>query len=70
MENTNVINFQQQFVTVKQAVKITGLSEHYIRKGLKAGKVPHIKVGKKYLINLPLFTEWLEKESREGGANG
>ncbi|MEE1056780.1 MAG: excisionase family DNA-binding protein [Acutalibacteraceae bacterium] len=66
----NIIEMQPKFVTVKEAVKSTGMSEHFIRENLKSGKIPHIMVGKKYLINLPLFNEWLMNESRKGGTNG
>lgn len=64
MENTKIIESRQQFVTVKQAVKSTGLSEHFIREGLRNGRIPHLKVGVKYLINLPQFVEWLNAETR------
>ncbi len=65
-----VIDIKPHFVTVKDAVKCTGLSEHFIRANLRCGNVPHIMVGKKYLINLPLFENWLEEQSRAGGSNG
>lgn len=64
MENTKIIESRQQFVTVKQAVKSTGLSEHFIREGLRNGRIPHLKVGVKYLINLPQFVEWLNAETQ------
>lgn len=69
MENTKIIESRQQFVTVKQAVKSTGLSEHFIRDGLKNGRIPHLKVGVKYLINLPQFVEWLNAESQRVSAS-
>lgn len=69
MENTRIIESKQQFVTVKQAVKSTGLSEHFIREGLRNGRIPHLKVGVKYLINLPQFVEWLNAESQRVSAN-
>lgn len=66
----SIIEMQPKMVSVKEAVKCTGMSEHFIRENLKNGKIPHIAVGKKYLINLPLFNEWLMNESQKGGANG
>ena len=54
------------FVTVREAVRITGLSERYLRDGLRADKIPHIKTGTKYLINLPLFLAELESVSKRG----
>ena len=70
MEAKDIIGLQVQFVTVKQAVMQTGLSEHYIRQQLQNGKIPHIMAGRKYLINLPLFKERLEEQSREGCIGG
>lgn len=70
MEITDMKRSQVQFVTVKQAVMQTGLSEHYIRQQLQNGKIPHIMAGRKYLINLPLFKERLEEQSREGCIGG
>lgn len=66
METNNIIKIQPQFVTVDQAVNQTGLSKYYIRRQLRAGTIPYIKAGRKYLINLPLFKEMLEQQSREG----
>ena len=44
--NNNIIPVYQP---MKDAVKTTGLSEYYLRKLLKAGKLPHIKNGAKNL---------------------
>lgn len=41
------------FQTVKEAAKITGLSEYSLRLHLRTGEIPHIKSGNKYLINMP-----------------
>lgn len=49
------------FVGIKEAVKITGLSEFYFRQGLKAGNIPHIRSGKKILINMPRLEAQLEQ---------
>lgn len=70
MENTIITETNRQFVTVRQAVKITGLSERFIRMGLSDGRIPHLKVGVKYLINLPQFEKWLDSESQKVIADG
>lgn len=44
---------------------ITGCSQGAIRAGCKNGEIPHIKVGKEYRVNVPLFLELLEEKSRE-----
>lgn len=45
------------FQTITNASKLTGLSQCYLRKGCKAGTVPHINTGTKYLINVPRLLE-------------
>ena len=47
------------FQKIADAVKTTGLSSYYLRKGCKDGTVPHIKSGTKYLINIPSLLEKL-----------
>lgn len=54
------------FVTVKKTVKATGVPERLVREWLRAGKIPHIKSGNKYLVNLPLFLAELESMSKRG----
>lgn len=49
------------YQSIKDTVKITGLSEFYLRKLLKTGKLPHIKSGAKVFINVPQLIEQLEK---------
>ena len=49
--NNNIIPVYQP---MKDAVKTTGLSEYYLRKLLKAGKLPHIKNGAKIFVNVPV----------------
>ena len=47
------------FATITEAVKITGLSAYYLRRGVKDGTVPHIQSGRKYLINVPALLRQL-----------
>lgn len=54
------------FLTVKETVRITGLSAGYIRRGCNSGIVPHIVSGNKFLINAPMLIEKLNRESRKG----
>lgn len=49
------------FLPIKEAVKVTGLSEYYFRQNLKAGKIPHIRSGRKILINVPRLEAQLEQ---------
>ena len=47
------------FASIDDAARLTGLSRFYIRKGVRAGEIQHIMVGKKYYINLPSLFEHL-----------
>lgn len=51
------------FQSIKEAVKVTGLSEYYLRQNLKAGKIPHIRNGNKIYINMPRLLAELEKQT-------
>ena len=55
---------ERRFVTIRQAVRITGLSEVFLRAGVKTGRVPHVKSGNRALVNLPLLLEELDAASR------
>ena len=41
------------FAPIREACTITGLSQCFLRKGCKAGTIPHILSGTKYLIDIP-----------------
>ncbi len=56
-----------QFLTIKQAVNATGLSMYFLRRGIEAKTIPFVKSGNRYLINVPLLLEKLNKESLEYG---
>lgn len=51
---------------IPEASRITGVSQKAIRAGVRSGKIPHIRVGTKYLVNIPLFLAQLDDLSREG----
>ena len=55
------------YYSISEAATITGLSQKYIRSGLKDGTIPHIKSGNKNLINVPLWLKQLDCEC--GGGN-
>ena len=53
------------FQTLTEACRTTGLSTYFLRKGCKAGTVPHIMCGAKYLVDVPsLLTLLRTQESR------
>ena len=61
-------NLNVPFQPVSGASQLTGLSMGSIRQGCKDGTIPHLKVGKDYRINMPLWMEQLEEQCK-GGIN-
>lgn len=53
---------EQPFQRFKQASTTTGLSQHYLREGCKAGTIPHIRCGSTYLVNVPALLRQLGAE--------
>lgn len=58
MEN-NTTNTVPRMRTIPQTAKLTGFSEYTLREWVKAGKIAHVKAGRKTLINLDRFAEFL-----------
>ncbi|MCH4153352.1 MAG: hypothetical protein LKF32_01715 [Mageeibacillus sp.] len=61
MVNNTIAYEGAVYRSIKEAVKITGLSEYYFKQNLKAGKIPHIRNGNKIFINIPRLLAELEK---------
>jgi len=53
------------FQSIKGAVKVTGLSEHFIRQGITNGTIAHIRSGNKIMVNIPALLFFLDEESRK-----
>ena len=51
------------FQSISEASRTTGLSQKYLRQGCKAQKIPFIKAGTKFTINVPLLYEQLNRQS-------
>lgn len=51
------------FQKIPEACKTTGLSQYFLRKGCKAGTIPHVKSGGTYYINVPALLRQLGAES-------
>lgn len=51
-------------IGIKETAKRTGLAQHYIRQLCIEGKIIHVNCGKKYLINLEKFIEYLNQEQK------
>lgn len=53
-----------KFLTIRQAAATGILTEHRLRLMEKAGQLPGIRTGNRFLINLDALVEKLERESR------
>ncbi len=47
------------FQLIRAASTITGFSQKYLRDGCKAGHIPHVMCGNRFMINVPLFLRQL-----------
>ena len=56
------------FMKIRDASTATGLSQHFLRNGLKSGFVPHVKSGTVYLVNVPALLKKLGVPDQEGDA--
>ena len=61
-----VINKDAVFQPVRGAAEITGISAKAIREGCKAGKIPHVRVGADYRVDMPNFLALLHQASAGG----
>lgn len=50
------------FMKIKDASRATGLSQYFLRRGCRAGTIPHIKSGTVYLINMPALLRLLDAQ--------
>ena len=57
------IHYEAPFLKIKDACKVTGLSEYYLRTGCRAGTSPHIRSGVVYLINIPALLRQLNADA-------
>lgn len=54
------------YMKIPDACKATGISQYFLRAGVKANTVPHIRSGRTYYINVPALLEKLNAESVRG----
>lgn len=52
-----------RFLTIRQTAATRILSEHYLRLLEKQGRLPGIRSGNRFLVNVPLLVEQLDRES-------
>lgn len=41
------------FMSIEDAATFTGLSQYYLRKGIRKNEIPHICCGTTYKVNVP-----------------
>lgn len=56
------------FLNIADACRVTGLSQHYLRAGVRSGEIPHVRSGKKYLVNVPALLRKLDAETEKESA--
>lgn len=49
----NATTHNPPFQSIKDACATTGLSQFYLRTGIKNGTIDYVRSGQKYLINVP-----------------
>ena len=54
------------FQGIRETANTTGFSQFSIRQGVKAGTIPHIRSGKKILVNVPAFLNLMDEQSKRG----
>lgn len=57
----------KRFLSIAEAAKVTGVSSYAIRQGVRSGLFPAVRIGTKYMVNLPALLEALENLSHGQG---
>lgn len=55
--------------TIKKTAEIFGLSEFFVRQKVLSGEVVFVRAGKKYLVNIDKFAEYLNTGEFKNEAN-
>lgn len=50
--------------TIREAAKITGLSEYYIRQQVKAGVAPGVYSGNRFMVDVPSLVEYARTSTK------
>lgn len=62
------VNLSAPYQSIVNTSTITGLSQHFIRQGIKDGTIPFIRSGTMYFVNVAGLLNKLDAESRGVGA--
>ena len=52
-----------RFASLRDAARITGLSECFLRSGCKSGALPHLRSGRKYMLDMAALYRRLDEMS-------
>lgn len=50
---------------VNQAAHVLGVSSHYLRTEIKAGRIPYLKAGNRYILDIEQVEEFLKNKAIE-----
>lgn len=60
----------KQTISAKEAGAILGISAWTLYEWVKAGEIPHIKIGKRVLFRRQTLLEWLDRKEAESVQEG
>jgi len=64
------VHHRRNTLTVKEALEEVfenSISEYKLRAMLREGKIPHVKIGSKYLLRRDTLLAWMSKQEQEAG---
>lgn len=61
---------EKRFMTIREVAKTGILTEHHLRLLEKQNRLPGVRSGNRFKVNLPLLIEQLDAESREAVKGG
>lgn len=57
----------KKFLTIRQTARAGYWSESGLRRMQKEGKLPGVKSGGRFMVNIPMLVEMLDSESERNG---
>jgi len=63
-DDNNVLSDSPKMLTLKKASKYLGVSEYYLREGVKENTIPHFKSGNRVYVLIDAFIKKLEDEAQ------
>lgn len=67
MDETTRIPNKRPFLKIRDAAKVTGLSQYFLRQGCRNGTIPCLRCGTVYMVDTEGLLEQLRREARNGG---